>query len=150
MPKPAQVCKSLQKHAKACNSMHKYAESMQKVCDFFLPFWKFVTTFHNKFLWLFLAFCQILCQLFPAFFKFCFDFFPPFFDNFRRLKTTFFVLFCMGFSYAVQSLSRQYKRLSPFLGGGGGLKAIPRTALLLSITIIQKKQVWSKIRYMKR
>ncbi len=57
--------------------------------------------------------------------------FPALFDSFRRFKTTFFYLcFCFA-CYPVQSLSRQYKTLSPFQGGGG-IKAIPRTALLLS------------------
>jgi hypothetical protein len=66
-------------------------------------------------------------QLFPAFFKFCVDFFLPFLttlDILRQLSAIFvyFGLFAM-----------QYKLLSPFLGGGC-VKAIPRTALLLSKT----------------
>jgi hypothetical protein len=72
-------------------------------------------------------------DFFPPFFKFCADFFPTFLttlDVLRRLYSIF--VFC----YAVQSLSRPYKTLSPF-PGGGGVKAIPRTALLLSKSAIK-------------
>ena len=53
-----------------------------------------------------------------------------YFVDFRRFKTTFFYLCFCFVCYAVQSSSRPYKTLSPFLGGG--VKAIPWTALLLS------------------
>jgi hypothetical protein len=75
-------------------------------------------------------------DFFLPFFKFCVDFFPTFLTT-RRFKTTLFYLrFCFVW-YAVQSSSLQYKMLSPFLGGGWGVKAIPRTALLLSKTTVQ-------------
>ncbi len=78
-------------------------------------------------------------DFFPPFFKFCVDFFPTFLTTFWHFKTTYFYL-CI-FCYAVQSLSRQYKTLSPFLGGGC-VKAIPRTALLLSKSPILHKNVF--------
>ncbi len=117
MKKNAQVCKSMHKYAKACTSMQKHGQVckiMQKVSDFFLPFWKFVTTFQKKI---------------SAFFKFCVDFFLPFltFLDVLRWLSSIFCFVC----YAVQSSSRQYKMLSPFFLGGC-IKAIPRTALLLS------------------
>ncbi len=47
--------------------------------------------------------------------------FPALFDNFRRFKKTIcYLCFCFV-CYAVQSSSRQYKTLSPFPGGGGGV-----------------------------
>jgi hypothetical protein len=49
--------------------------------------------------------------------------FAHLFDNFRQHD------FCFVY-FALKNL--QYKTLLPFIGGGGGVKAIPRTALLLS------------------
>jgi hypothetical protein len=57
--------------------------------------------------------------------------FPNLLDNFRHFKMILFYLCFCFVCYEVQSSSRQYKTLSPFLGGGC-IKAIPRTALLLS------------------
>ncbi len=79
-------------------------------------------------------------QLFPTFLpKDFFNLFSNFVSTFsrpfwQRFNTTlFYHCFCFV-CYAVQSSSLQYKTLSPFLRGGGCVKAIPRTALLLSKT----------------
>ncbi len=81
---------------------------------------------------------KIMCQLFPALF-----------DNFRCLKTTFFYLCFRFVCYAVQSLSRQYKTLSPFLGGEG-VKAILKTALLLSKSVSQGEKITAGCRKTKK
>jgi hypothetical protein len=112
----------MQKHAQVCKSMHKYAKehigmqvckSLQKKATFSHLFPN-LHQFLENFIQLFGPFFQILCQFFPA--------------NFRHFKTTFCLCFCFV-CHAVQIA--QYKMQLPFLGGGG-VKAIPRTALLLS------------------
>jgi hypothetical protein len=130
MQTPAEVCKSLQKYARACKSLHKYSKAYSKqkqiskskylMTTFSRLFSNFMTTSH-----LF----QILWRLFPAFAQIWDNFSKIKFQLFDINKMTFYLFFCFV-CYAVQSLSRLYKTLSPFLGGG--VKAIPRTALLLS------------------
>ncbi len=119
----------MQKPAEVCRSMQKQILSKSKFDDIF-----------------FLPFSQILRRLFPAFFQIWDDFskknkpgespdfFLPFLTTLDVLRPLSSVCLCFCFCfvcYPAQSLSRQYKTLSPF-PGGEGVKAIPRTALLLS------------------
>ncbi len=130
MQKHAKECKCMQKHAQVCKSLHKYAKinfmtTFFKFYDnIFPPFFKFVTTFEKCY-----------DNIFPPFLKFCDDFFPFLFDNFRRLMTTFYPCFCFCFyfvCYAVQISSHVVQNAIIFFRVGGCVKAIPRTALLLS------------------